>query len=124
MRPSVDKKTQQYLDSLAQTTEEEPDFSYQNLDALDKLIFEEGVRIDRIYLEKDLDVMLILLNNKKVITRRISDFRRLVNATQEQLNQFESDGIGIHWPELDEDLSLKGFLMHELSRSYLSKANH
>jgi len=34
------------------------------------------------------------------------------------LFQYEliGDGIGIHWPLLDEDLSLKGFLQDELRR--------
>jgi hypothetical protein len=34
------------------------------------------------------------------------------------LLQYEliGDGIGIHWPLLDEDLSLKGFIQDELRR--------
>jgi hypothetical protein len=44
----------------------------------------------------------------------ISDFKRLAGANEEQLNQFAKDGIDIHWPDLDEDLSLRGFLKYEL----------
>lgn len=38
--------------------------------------------------------------------------RRLVQASEIQLTQFESDeyGIGLHWPLLDEDLSIAGLL--------------
>lgn len=39
----------------------------------------------------------------------IAGYERLRNATQEQLQNFETDNIGIHWPELDEDLSYEGF---------------
>ena len=30
-------------------------------------------------------------------------------ASIEQLQNFETDNIGIHWPELDEDLCYEGF---------------
>jgi hypothetical protein len=38
----------------------------------------------------------------------------LAGANEEQLNQFANNGIDVHWPELDEDLSLRGFLKYEL----------
>ncbi|MFP4091298.1 MAG: DUF2442 domain-containing protein [Cyclobacteriaceae bacterium] len=28
-------------------------------------------------------------------------------------------GAGVHWPDIDEDLSLKGFLKEEIDRSIL-----
>lgn len=39
-----------------------------------------------------------------------------MNASEEELKQYEliADGKGIHWPLLDEDLSLKGFLQAEI----------
>jgi len=42
----------------------------------------------------------------------------LKEAEKNQLLQYEliSGGIGIHWPLLDEDLSLKGFLQDELRK--------
>lgn len=39
----------------------------------------------------------------------ISGYERLRYATKEQLQDFETDNIGIHWAELDEDLSYDGF---------------
>lgn len=36
-------------------------------------------------------------------------FPRLEKATVEQRNNFELSHFGIHWPELDEDLSFEGF---------------
>jgi hypothetical protein len=38
----------------------------------------------------------------------------LAGANEDLLNQFANDGIDIHWPDLDEDLSLRGFLKYEL----------
>lgn len=40
---------------------------------------------------------------------RFSDYPRLKYATQAQRENFESDVFGIHWPEIDEDLSFEGF---------------
>ena len=40
---------------------------------------------------------------------RFSDYPRLKYATQAQRENFESDAFGIHWPEIDEDLSFAGF---------------
>lgn len=37
-------------------------------------------------------------------------FRRLSNKTQEQLSKFELSPYGIHWEELDEDISINAFL--------------
>lgn len=36
-------------------------------------------------------------------------FPRLKNATTDQLNRFTLSPFGIHWEELDEDLSFEGF---------------
>ncbi len=33
---------------------------------------------------------------------------RLANGTEAQLNHVEISPFGIHWPDLDEDLSLRG----------------
>lgn len=60
--------------------------------------------------------MLIVLNNQQVLRYPISESIRLKGATKEQLENFEfmGRGYGIHWPEFDEDLSLKGLLKREL----------
>ena len=84
-------------------------------DPLDRLIFEEGLRIKNLWFDQDLDLIVVLLNNKKIIQRPISDFVRLKNASIEQLANYQTDGIGVHWPNMDEDLSLRGFLKYELA---------
>jgi len=37
-------------------------------------------------------------------------FKRLSGATKEQLNNFKLSPFGIHWEELDEDLSFEGIV--------------
>lgn len=85
-----------------------------DLDPIDKMIFEENLKIQSVYFHKELDVMLILLNNRKIIERRISMTERLAHADENQLQQYELSRTGIHWPHLDEDLSLRGFLKEEM----------
>ncbi len=85
-------------------------------DAIEKIIYEEGIRIETVDIHPEQDVMLILLNTKAVLKRKLSDFKRLHKASQQNLEKFEltGKGTGIYWPMLDEDLSLKGFLRDEL----------
>ena len=90
--------------------------SVNKFDAIEKLIYEEGIRIDAIDLHPELDVMLIILNTKAVLRQKLSVYSRLKGAAKASLLQYEliGEGTGIHWPLLDEDLSLKGFLRDEL----------
>ncbi|MBR1465664.1 MAG: DUF2442 domain-containing protein [Bacteroidaceae bacterium] len=41
---------------------------------------------------------------------KFADYPRLKYADKAQLENFKTDEFGIHWPELDEDLSFEGFL--------------
>ena len=90
--------------------------SVNKFDAIEKLIYEEGIRIDAIDLHPELDLMLIILNTKAVLHQRLSSYKLLKAADKNSLLQYEltGNGTGIHWPVLDEDLSLKGFLRDEL----------
>jgi|SRR5688572_8388125 hypothetical protein len=90
----------------------------KQFDAIDNLIFKEGLRIKAIDFHPELDLMTIYLNTKAVLSQNISSHRLLKGAEKSQLLQYEliGDGIGIHWPLLDEDLSLKGFLQDELRK--------
>jgi hypothetical protein len=40
----------------------------------------------------------------------VADNPRLAGGTAEQLNRIEVSPFGLHWPELDEDLSFRGLL--------------
>ena len=54
----------------------------------------------------------VVLADGRTITVPLAWFPRLLHATPEQRNHFEiiGDGQGIHWPEIDEDLSVSGLL--------------
>lgn len=59
------------------------------------------------------DVAIIVeLVDGRTISAPLVWFPRLSQATKEQLENLEilGDGDGIHWPELDEDLSVAGLL--------------
>ena len=90
--------------------------SVNKYDGLESLIYNEGISIQALDIHKELDLMLIILNTKVVLKQKLSKFSNLQNATEKQLLNFQfiGGGTGIHWPELDEDLSLKGFLRDEL----------
>jgi hypothetical protein len=81
------------------------------------VIFHEGLRIKAVHLHKDIDLMLVVLNNGKILKRKISSSELLRKGTLDELNDYRliGKGAGIHWPRLDEDLSLKGFLQEELA---------
>jgi Protein of unknown function (DUF2442) len=85
-----------------------------DFDPVDKMIFEDGLKITSVYFHKELDVMLILLNNRKILERKISQTERLAQATEKQLLNYQISRTGIHWPDIDEDLSLRGFLKEEM----------
>ena len=72
--------------------------------------------------EKEYPEILTLSYQNQQLTATLSDgravsiptvwFKRLREATDKQLNNFEilPDGYGIHWPEIGEDISVKAFV--------------
>ncbi len=79
-----------------------------------------GQKAKHIHIE-ELSILNISIADDK-ITAEISDgrvvsipmawFPRLVKASQQQQQKFEisPSGYGIHWPEVDEDISIKSFV--------------
>ena len=57
--------------------------------------------------------MTVSLTDGRTISVPLSWFPSLSDATETQLQDYEilGDGGGIHWPQLDEDLSVKGLLL-------------
>ncbi len=62
--------------------------------------------------EFDEHMMHVHLADGRIISVPLIWFPLLHNATQSQLRNYEISpaGIGIHWPELDEDLSIAGLM--------------
>ena len=81
-------------------------------DPIDRLIHERGLRIKDVYIDKSLDLMLLVLNNGTVIRSGIAEHERLKGVPQPRLEKWSliAGGTGLTWPELDEDLSLRGFI--------------
>ena len=61
----------------------------------------------------DSDNLWVALTDGRQLSIPLSFFPRLLNATGEQRLQFEMSGggTGIHWPEIDEDISVQGLLL-------------
>jgi len=58
------------------------------------------------------DELTVRLVDGRTISVPLVWFPRLLHATAEQRAKFEllGDGEGIHWPDVDEDLSVAGLL--------------
>ena len=94
-------------------------------DPFDRVIFEKGLRIKNILVDKDLDLMAIVLNNGFIIKDTLSSYSSLKKASVQQLQNWRliSGGIGINWPDLDEDLSLKRFIQQSALQETLRLLN-
>lgn len=58
------------------------------------------------------DELSVALMDGRSISVPLAWYPRLINATAEQRSRWEiaSGGYGIHWPDIDEDLSTEGLL--------------
>jgi hypothetical protein len=58
------------------------------------------------------DELIVALADGRRISVPLAWFPRLLHATAAQRSNWEllGDGEGIHWPEVDEDLSVAGIL--------------
>ena len=58
------------------------------------------------------DALTAELNDGRIISVPLSWYPRLVHATPEERNHWEliGTGEGIHWPDLDEDISVEMLL--------------
>ena len=58
------------------------------------------------------DELTVLLADGRKISVPLAWFPRLLHASSDQRQTFRllGDGEGIHWPDIDEDLSVDGLL--------------
>ena len=58
------------------------------------------------------DELTVVLADGRAVSVPLAWFPRLLHATPAQRADFEllGDGHGVHWPEIDEDLSVEGLL--------------
>ena len=58
------------------------------------------------------DALRVKLSDGRAISVPLAWYPRLVHATPEERNNWQliGDGQGIHWPDLDEDISVEGMI--------------
>lgn len=54
--------------------------------------------------------LVISLSDGRRIATPLSWYPILMRATEEQRARYEMSPFGVHWPDLDEDLSIEGML--------------
>jgi hypothetical protein len=69
------------------------------------------------------DIFHVALPNGGILSFPIAGNWRLENATPEQLNNVEVDEEGLHWPDIDEDLSFAGLLLGDHGQ-YIKPQRH
>ncbi len=52
----------------------------------------------------------IAMSSGKHYRYPVSASKKLANVSHEELNQIELSPFGLHWPSLDEDLSIRGVI--------------
>ncbi len=92
--------------------------SHNKYDAIESIIFKEGLRITSLEINPENDKLYIHLNTDLTFVTPVKNYKGLKNASAKRLKNYKlvGSGVGIHWPDLDEDLSLKGFLKEFLSQ--------
>jgi len=98
------------------------DTSINSYDSLEQMIHDENIRIKAIDVHTDMNLLVVILNTGSVLKEKLSSYFNIDNLKTDQLLNYTliGNGTGIHWPELDEDLSLKGFLRDTLKNQLLA----
>jgi len=73
----------------------------------------ENIKIEKIWLTDT--AIWIRTTDGREASEKFSDYQRLKWATPEQRENFTTSNDGIHWSELDEDLSFEGFFRERKS---------
>jgi hypothetical protein len=66
--------------------------------------------------------MTVELSDGRAISVPLALFPRLKGATPSQLENYELSPCGLHWEELDEDISVEGLLAGRGDETKLAKA--
>jgi hypothetical protein len=108
-RPLISKE-------LANVLDNDNDEIYITGDEFDRIIIDNNLKIGHFTFFRDLDLAVFVLNNKHIIQRPLSTYPQLNDSIDYHLLQYRISPYGIHWPELDIDLSLRGLLLEETVR--------
>ena len=69
------------------------------------------MKIEKVWFENN--YIFIKTDVGHILGNPLSWFPVLLNATNEQRNNFEISHFGIYWPDLNEDLGLDGFFEYK-----------
>jgi hypothetical protein len=69
---------------------------------------ETELKIEKLWFDDN--KIFILTDDKKELWQSLLWYHRLQNATIEQRNNYNISYSGIHWPDVDEDISFESFL--------------
>ena len=67
--------------------------------------------------------IVIVMQSGKEFRFPVSENPRLAKGTPEQLNHIQLSPFGIHWPDLDEDLSFRGIAEGDYGQRDQKKEN-
>jgi hypothetical protein len=67
----------------------------------------------------DDDNIWLALEDGRQLSAPLAFYPRLLNATKEQREKYEliGPGIGVHWEDMDEDLSVEGIVLGRKDRT-------
>jgi len=70
------------------------------------------------------DVFRVTLDDGRELSVPLAWFPRLLHGTPEQRVRWEiiGTGMGIHWPDLDEDISVEGILAGRRDRTKMARS--
>lgn len=77
---------------------------------MNTLVDKKNTRATKVWFDKEM--LYVLLEDGRELGTPLQWFPKLLSATKEQLANYRliGNGIGIHWEDLDEDISVKGLL--------------
>lgn len=74
-------------------------------------ISDERFQVRALRVEVTDDVLSVELEDGRTITVPLMWYPRLLHGTPQERKNFEIGPFGIHWPDLDEDISIKGLVV-------------
>lgn len=79
----------------------------------------EAYKLSKIYFDQE--NLVLVLNDQKYLFKISEISEKLANADEKERNNFKisPSGYGIHWPSIDEDLSING-LLNRIKKSHVA----
>jgi hypothetical protein len=72
---------------------------------------EEELEVAPIRVRVTADTLTVDLEDGRTISVPTAWYPRLASGTRKEWANYEVGALGIHWPDLDEDLSIRGLLL-------------